>query len=100
MPLRRKLLLSMVIPALLLGMMGAIGIYSLRHLEQAAGRILSDNYRSIQEARRMARSLQVLESQHRDGDAGRGRAGGEPPRSGRSTTLCAAARATSPRPGS
>jgi len=62
MPLRRKLLLSMVIPALLLGMMGAIGVYSLRHLEQAAGRILADNYRSIQEARRMTRSLRLLES--------------------------------------
>lgn len=62
MPLRRKLLLFMVIPALLLGMMGAIGIYSLRHLEQAAGRILSDNYHSIQEARRMSRSLRLLEA--------------------------------------
>lgn len=62
MPLRRKLLLSMVIPALLLLMMAGIGVYSLRHLEQAAGRILSDNYRSIQEARRMARSLRLLEA--------------------------------------
>jgi signal transduction histidine kinase len=61
MPLRTKLLLSMVIPALLLGMMGAIGVYSLWHLEQAAGRILSDNYRSIQEARRMSQALRLLE---------------------------------------
>jgi two-component system, NtrC family, sensor histidine kinase KinB len=62
MPLRCKLLLSMVIPALLLGMMGAIGIYSLRHLEQAAGRILANNYRSIQEARWMTRSLRLLKA--------------------------------------
>jgi len=67
MPLRRKLLLSMVIPALLLGMMGAIGLYSLQHLEQAAGRILADNYRSIQEARRMTRLLRMLESPVLDG---------------------------------
>lgn len=62
MPLRRKLLLSMVIPALLLGMLGALGVASLRHLDQAAGRILADNYRSIQEARRMTRALRLLES--------------------------------------
>jgi NtrC-family two-component system sensor histidine kinase KinB len=67
MRLRRKLLLSMGIPALLLGMMGGTGLFSLRHLEQAAGRILADNYRSIQEARRMARSLRILESQPLDG---------------------------------
>lgn len=62
MPLRRKLLLSMLIPALLLGMIAALGLYSLTQLEQAAGRILADNYRSIQEARRMTRSLGLLES--------------------------------------
>ena len=66
-PLRRKLLLSMVIPALLLGMLGAMGIFSLRHLEQAAGRILADNYRSIQESRRMTRSLRLLEAPVDDG---------------------------------
>jgi signal transduction histidine kinase len=62
MPLRRKLLISMGIPALLLGIVGAIGVYSLRHLERAAGRILSDNYHSIQEARRMSQALQRLEA--------------------------------------
>lgn len=67
MPLRRKFLLSMVIPALLLGMLGAIGIFSLRHIEQAAGRILAANYRSIQEARRMTRSLPLLEVPVDDG---------------------------------
>lgn len=61
MRLRRKLLFSMLIPALLLGMVGGIGVVSLRHLERAAGRILADNYRSIQEARRMTRSLHLLE---------------------------------------
>lgn len=50
----------MLIPALLLGMVGGIGVYSLRHLEQAAGRILADNYRSIQESRRMERALRYL----------------------------------------
>lgn len=62
MPLRRKLLLSMFVPALLLGAMGAIGISSLRHLKQSAGRILADNYRSIQQARRMTHSLRLLEA--------------------------------------
>jgi CHASE3 domain sensor protein len=55
-PLRRKLLASMVLPALLLGTLGAIGLYSLHHLRQAAGRILADNYHSIRAARRIARS--------------------------------------------
>ncbi len=62
MPLRRKLLLAMVIPALLLGIVGGIGAYSLLHLEQAAGRILSNNYRSIQATRRMEHALRDLES--------------------------------------
>lgn len=62
MPLRQKLLLSMAIPGLLLVALGVIGIYSLGHLEQAAGRILADNYRSIQEARRMSRALRRLET--------------------------------------
>jgi NtrC-family two-component system sensor histidine kinase KinB len=61
MSLHRKLLLSMFIPALLLGMMAAIGVYSLRHLEQAADQILADNYRSIQAARKMTRALGALE---------------------------------------
>lgn len=61
MPLRNKLLLSMAIPALLLILVAVVGISSLRHLEQAAGRILSNNYQSIQEARTMERSLRTLE---------------------------------------
>lgn len=79
MPLRRKLLLSMFIPAVLLGMMGAIGVFSLRHLASAAERILSDNYRSIQEARRMSRSLRLLEFPENDegGSGGRGSAAEE-----------------------
>ena len=62
MPLRKKLLLSMLLPAFLIVLVGIIGLYSLRHLEQAAGKILSDNYRSIQETRRMQESLWSLEA--------------------------------------
>jgi NtrC-family two-component system sensor histidine kinase KinB len=62
MPLHRKLLLSMLIPAALLGLVGAMGVYSLRRLEASAGRILADNYRSIQETRRMEQALRQLES--------------------------------------
>lgn len=59
--LRRKLLLAILIPVLLLGIVGAISIYSLRYLEQAAGQILADNYLSIQETRRMEHCLRMLE---------------------------------------
>jgi signal transduction histidine kinase len=68
MPLRRKLLLAMLIPAVLIGLVGVTGLYSLLHLEQAAGRILADNYQSIQEARNMERTLRLLET-HGDGDS-------------------------------
>lgn len=68
MPLRRKLLLAMLIPAILLGVVGAAGIVSLRHLEQAAGRILADNYQSIQEARRMEQLLRFLEYREEGGE--------------------------------
>jgi len=61
MPLRKKLLLAILIPVLLLAIVGAISIYSLRHLQQAAGQILADNYRSIQETRRMEHCLRNLE---------------------------------------
>ncbi len=63
MTLRRKLVLAMLIPAVLLGLVGAIGVYSLLHLDQAAGPILADNYRSIQETRRMESALRSLDSQ-------------------------------------
>lgn len=62
MPLRRKLLLSMVTPALLLLVVGVAGVASLDHLRQVAGRILSDNYQTIQQARRLERSLSQLEA--------------------------------------
>ena len=62
MPLRKKLLLSMLVPALLLVAVDIVGIFSLRHLEQAAGRILAHNYRSIQEARKMEKALRQLET--------------------------------------
>lgn len=61
MSLRRKLFLALAIPALLIGVVGGVGVWSVRHLEQAAGRILSENYRSIQAARRMERALRQLE---------------------------------------
>ncbi len=60
MPLRRKLLFAMLIPAILLISVGAIGVYSLRHLEQAAGRILANNYRSIQEKQLMEWALRLF----------------------------------------
>jgi len=59
--LRRKLLLSMLLPAVLLAVVGAIGLLAVRHLEQAAGRILSANYRSIQQARVMEQALDAIE---------------------------------------
>jgi NtrC-family two-component system sensor histidine kinase KinB len=61
MPLRRKLLAYLVVPALLLAMVGISGLVSLHHLEQAAGKILANNYRSIQEARTMERAILMLE---------------------------------------
>ncbi|MBU2502682.1 PAS domain-containing protein [bacterium] len=72
MPLRRKLLFAMMIPAILLVTVGAIGVYSLRHLEQAAGRILADNYRSIQETRRMEEALRAFLSADPDHPASMG----------------------------
>ena len=61
MPLRRKLLAYLALPALLLAMVGISGFVSLRHLEQAAGKILANNYRSIQEVRTMERAISTLE---------------------------------------
>lgn len=61
MPLRRKLLAYLIVPALLLGLVGISGLVSLRHLEQAAGEILANNYRSIQEARSMQSIVRDLE---------------------------------------
>jgi len=57
MTLRRKLLLSLLLPAALLGLLWAIGLVSLGLLEAAAGRILADNYQTVQEARQMERAL-------------------------------------------
>lgn len=62
MPLRRKLLLSMIVPALLIFLVGVVGIMSLHHLKQVAGRILSHNYHSIEEAREMEQTLRLIES--------------------------------------
>lgn len=62
MTLRSKLVFYMIIPTLLLGIMGVVGIFSLKHLGRAAGRILDENYRSIQAARNMERILRSIES--------------------------------------
>ncbi|MBN2641481.1 MAG: MCP four helix bundle domain-containing protein [Victivallales bacterium] len=62
MPLRRKLLGAMLVPAFLIGTVGVVGVFSLMHLEKAAGQILSKNYSSIQEAMKMERTLRLLES--------------------------------------
>ncbi len=61
MSLQRKLLAAMVLPALLLVVVGTMGLVSLQRLEEASGRILADNYRSIQDTRIMERSLRRLE---------------------------------------
>jgi PAS domain S-box-containing protein len=61
MPLRRKLLLYMAIPALLLLIVGLVGIVSVLRLERAADDILSDNYHTIQQARSLERALRAIE---------------------------------------
>ena len=61
MPLKRKLILYMVVPAVLLLVVGATGLYALRRLERVADDILSDNYRTIQEARSLERWLREIE---------------------------------------
>jgi NtrC-family two-component system sensor histidine kinase KinB len=61
MMLRRKLVLYLVVPALLVAVVGGIGIYALLRLETAAAAILSNNYRSIQQVRVMERALQSME---------------------------------------
>ncbi len=75
MPLRRKLLTYLALPALLLVIVGVSGLVSLRHLEQAAGKILANNYRTIQEARAMEHAISTLELDalvgHRAGPAPR-----------------------------
>lgn len=63
MPLKKKILLAMVVPALLICTVGIAGVVSLRYLKQAAGRILSHNYHTIEEARSIEKSLRLLESQ-------------------------------------
>jgi len=61
MSLRRKLLLYMTVPALLLVVVGLAGVFSVRRLERAAEDILADNYRTIQQARRLERVLRGIE---------------------------------------
>jgi len=62
MSLRQKVLLALVIPTLLLAAVGIVGVSSLHRLSRSARDILSDNYRTIQDARRMERALRAIES--------------------------------------
>jgi NtrC-family two-component system sensor histidine kinase KinB len=55
--LRKKLLLTLAVPGVLLLAVGLAAIFSLNHLAQTADTILADNYRSIREARRMQEAL-------------------------------------------
>ncbi len=57
MSLRKKLLLTLAVPGVLLLAVGLAAIFSLNHLAQTADTILADNYRSIREARRMQEAL-------------------------------------------
>ena len=61
MSLQRKLVLALIVPALVLGTVGGVGVSSLYRLARAVNEILSDNYESIQDARRMERILRALE---------------------------------------
>lgn len=61
MPLKRKLLIYLAAPALLLAALGFVSITALLRLQGAAGEILSDNYRTIQSARAMEQALWLLE---------------------------------------
>jgi signal transduction histidine kinase len=61
MSLEKRLLLFLSIPGILLFFVGLVGVSSLARLSNAADRILSDNYRSIQEARKVERELRRLE---------------------------------------
>jgi hypothetical protein len=51
----------MIVPAILLGIVGIVGIFSLRYLQMTAGLILSHNYRTIEETRTMERVVRRIE---------------------------------------
>lgn len=61
MTLRARLLLALLIPGLLVLLIGGIGLSALGQLERAAGRILANNYQTIQAAREMESALRRLE---------------------------------------
>ena len=73
MRLRRKLLLALVGPAVLLVAVGVIGVSSLGRVGRSAEAILSDNYRSIQSSRRMERTLREMELELTGPQVSRGR---------------------------
>ena len=56
------LLTAMVVPALLLALLGLVGLGSVLHLGRSAERILAENYRSIRAARAMGTALNELET--------------------------------------
>lgn len=62
MTLRARLLLALLIPALLVVLVGAIGLTAVDQLGQAAERILANNYHTIQAARRMEGALHSMET--------------------------------------
>lgn len=61
MPLKRKLLMAIVVPVFFLCVIGYVSISSIHRLEKAAENILIENYQSIQDARRMEKILKSLE---------------------------------------
>jgi len=60
--LRKKLLLTLAVPGVLLLAVGLAAIFSLNRLARTANTILADNYQTIREARRMQEALLGLGS--------------------------------------
>ena len=73
MPLARRILFYLVLPVLLLVVVGAAGLTSVRWLGKAADDILSNNYHTIQQARRMEQLL--LDVEHHEGALASSKAG-------------------------
>lgn len=61
MPIRRKVLLYLVFPVLLLGVVGILGVTSIGRLGKAADDILSNNYHTIRQAHGMEALVRQLE---------------------------------------
>jgi len=61
MPIGRKVLLYLVLPVFLIGVVGFVGVTSIGRLGKAADDILSSNYHTIRQSRRMERILRQIE---------------------------------------